>query len=52
MWGTTSPAYVSRIIGEFPDISNDTLIMPRWIEVLDGTRDTHVPSLTVQTICG
>lgn len=32
MWGTTSPAYVSRIIGEFPDISNDTLIMPGWIE--------------------
>ena len=30
--GATSPAYVSRIIGEFPDISNDTLIMPRWIE--------------------
>jgi hypothetical protein len=32
MWGATSPAYVPRIIGEFPDISNDTLIMPRRIE--------------------
>ena len=31
-WGETSPAYVARILAEFPDISNDTLIMPKWIE--------------------
>ena len=31
-WGETSPAYVARILGEFPDISDDTLIMPKWIE--------------------
>jgi hypothetical protein len=31
-WGEASPAFVARILAEFPDISNDTLIMPKWIE--------------------
>jgi hypothetical protein len=25
-WGTTSPIYTSKVLGEFPDISDDTLI--------------------------
>jgi hypothetical protein len=28
-WGTTSPIYTSKVLGEFPDISDDTLIMPK-----------------------
>lgn len=31
-WGETSPRYVSKVLGEFPDISDDTLIPPKWIE--------------------
>ena len=27
-------------------------VLHRRTPLLDGTRDTHVPSLTVQTICG
>jgi hypothetical protein len=46
-WGETSPAFVSRILGEFPDISDDTLIHPRWIReaqerTLDRTRRPHL----------
>jgi hypothetical protein len=32
-WGITSPIYQSKVLGEFPDISDDSLILPRWIEV-------------------
>jgi hypothetical protein len=31
-WGETSPRYVSKVLGEFPDIGVDTLIAPKWIE--------------------
>ena len=31
-WGITSPIYQSKVLGEFPDISDDSLILPRWIE--------------------
>jgi hypothetical protein len=31
-WGVTSPIYQSKVLGEFPDISDDTLILPKWIE--------------------
>src|SRR5215218_7234643 len=31
-WGVTSPIYTSKVLGEFPDISDDRLIMPKWIE--------------------
>jgi hypothetical protein len=27
-WGVTSPIYQSKVLGEFPDISDDTLILP------------------------
>ena len=31
-WGVTSPIYQSKVLGEFPGISDDSLILPRWIE--------------------
>jgi hypothetical protein len=31
-WGVTSPIYQSKVLGEFPDVSDDTLIQPKWIE--------------------
>jgi hypothetical protein len=31
-WGVNSPIYQSKVLGEFPDISDDSLILPRWIE--------------------
>ena len=31
-WGVNSPIYQSKVLGEFPDLSDDTLILPRWIE--------------------
>src|SRR5215216_3079001 len=31
-WGITSPIYQSKVLGEFPDLSDDTLILPKWIE--------------------
>jgi hypothetical protein len=31
-WGVTSPIYQSKVLGEFPDISDDSLILPQWIE--------------------
>jgi hypothetical protein len=33
-WGVTSPIYQSKVLGEFPDLSDDTLILPKWIEAL------------------
>jgi hypothetical protein len=32
VWGVTSPIYQSKVLGEFPDLSDDTLILPKWIE--------------------
>jgi hypothetical protein len=31
-WGVNSPIYQSKVLGEFPDISDDSLILPKWIE--------------------
>jgi hypothetical protein len=31
-WGVNSPIYQSKVLGEFPELSDDTLILPRWIE--------------------
>jgi phage terminase large subunit len=30
--GVNSPIYQSKVLGEFPDLSDDTLILPKWIE--------------------
>lgn len=31
-WGEDSPLWISRVLGEFPDVSTDTLIRLSWIE--------------------
>ncbi|WP_109507345.1 hypothetical protein [Nocardioides speluncae] len=31
-WGEESPRYISKVLGEFPDVGDDTLIPPSWIE--------------------
>lgn len=31
-WGETSPIYQLKVLGEFPDISDDSLIPPKLIE--------------------
>ena len=31
-WGAKSPRYISKVLGDFPEIGVDTLIPPRWIE--------------------
>ncbi|WP_448640269.1 hypothetical protein [Geodermatophilus sp. URMC 63] len=31
-WGVTSPIYQSEVLCEFPDISDDSLIDPKWIK--------------------
>lgn len=31
-WGVTSPIYQLKVLGEFPDLCDDTLILPEWIE--------------------
>ncbi|GAA0719973.1 hypothetical protein Drose_06265 [Dactylosporangium roseum] len=31
-WGVTSPRYIAKVLGEFPEISEDVLIPPRWVE--------------------
>jgi hypothetical protein len=31
-WGVNSPIYQSKVLGEFPDVSDDSLILPKWIE--------------------
>jgi hypothetical protein len=30
-WGVTSPTYVSKVLGQFPDISDDTLLSPAML---------------------
>lgn len=32
-WGVTSPAYISRVHGLFPEISSDTLITPQMVRI-------------------
>lgn len=41
-WGAASPLFISKVLGLFPDIGEDTLIEPRWITEAQ-TRDlSHV----------
>ena len=39
-WGEDSPVYKSKVLGEFPDVSEDTLIPQRWIAAADALRST------------
>ena len=31
-YGLSSPMYAARVLGEFPEISDDSLIQPKWVE--------------------
>lgn len=31
-WGEGSPLWQSKVLGQFPDITDDTLILPKWVE--------------------
>jgi len=35
-WGKTSPIYTSKVLGDFPETSENTLIHPRWITAAQG----------------
>lgn len=46
-WGVDSPRYKSKVLGEFPEVGNDTLISPALIEAarqrtLEPVNDVHL----------
>lgn len=32
-WGEDSPLYVSKVLGLFPEVTDDTLIAPKWVRL-------------------
>jgi len=48
-WGVTSPIYQSKVLGEFPDVSDSTLIHPKWIKAAQERtlERTHKPVLGI-----
>jgi hypothetical protein len=34
-WGEASPTYISKVLGQFPEIGEDTLIQPSWIKAAE-----------------
>jgi len=42
-WGEESPIYVSKVLGEFPDVSDEFLFTPA---LLQRAYDTHLPGLS------
>jgi hypothetical protein len=30
-WGTDNPKYISKVLGEFPEVSDNCLILPGWV---------------------
>jgi hypothetical protein len=42
-WGETSPLYVSKVLGEFPDVSDDTLLPPK---LLRACQELSLPGTT------
>ena len=46
-WGVDSPRYLSKVLGEFPEVGDDTLISPKLIEAaqqrtLEPVNDEHL----------
>lgn len=41
-WGETSPLFVSKVLGEFPDVASDTLISPALIR---AAQERELPGL-------
>ena len=45
-WGETNPLYIAKILGEFPEITNDGLIPISWIK---AAQDRHLsPKLPIE----
>jgi hypothetical protein len=45
-WGVTSPVYISKVLGEFPEVSEDSLIPISWVRAaVERGRDGIVPYL-------
>jgi len=38
-WGTDSPVYIAKVIGDFPDIEGDVLIPYRWLAAAEDLED-------------
>lgn len=49
-WGVTSPVYISKVLGEFPEVSEDSLIPISWVRaaVERGTDQTILPGEPVE----
>ena len=45
-WGTSSPLYTAKVLGEFPETSENTLIPPAWITAAQNR--TLPPAFPVQ----
>lgn len=44
-WGADNPKYITKVLGEFPEIGDDYLIMPSWIRAAqDRTLSPERPS--------
>lgn len=50
-WGEESPAYTSKVLGEFPEITVDTLIPQRYI-VAAQNRETDLTQTTTPPVMG
>jgi hypothetical protein len=44
-WGQSSPMFISRVRGRFPQVAIDTLIEPRWVLAAQNREAAPVPSL-------
>jgi hypothetical protein len=43
-WGKDSPTYITKVLGDFPDITEDTLIPYKWVEqAIDRTLEKTTP---------
>jgi len=42
-WGVESPRFMSKVLGEFPDIGEDVLIPPAWIRAAQERESTPGP---------
>jgi phage terminase large subunit len=43
-WGKDSPTYITKVLGDFPDITEDTLIPYKWVEqAIDRSLEKTTP---------
>lgn len=48
-WGLNSPLYVSKVLGQFPEVSDDTLISPKLVR---DARERTLPGLQMDQLGG